>query len=460
MENMEKDMNSNENSDFILSLIGKCFEKNGTKINISKGDNQKVKCIEYISMQSLFSLINQKKYVFHFNFGKELNQKILNDSQEKEKFLKEYKIKIANQLCINPDNLIFTDIHHGCIAVHVSIINPSKELESKIKTLEGGDFISKIEEKPILEELQIDSSILDSKGDKDKDWSINSIRGGEKYIPPIGWYGIGLKVDNLYENNDWLSHSNIEGEFAVTYLGINNFLNEKEIIIDYLYPILNNIKKIMIDKLYREENDLRNNNNKCGDGICVFQNPEYAENNAGIVDILGFRMKIIIMCRINPKKIRQPAGFPECWILNPTPDEIRPYRILIKKIPISPFTEGLTNKIITSNSPVDFIISSIKSKDLSILNLKYDQLLEKYEVSKQNGYYFNDDIFVIRLYSSIYYKFINEYLRNKNILSNFGKIKGLTETQLRSWIFCLQKALSNISNVEDDTIVYRGIKFF
>ena len=40
-----------------------------------------------------------------------------------------------------------------------------------------------------------------------------------------------------------------------------------------------------------------------------FQNPKYAENSAGIIDILGYRMKIIIMCRINPKKIRQPVIF-------------------------------------------------------------------------------------------------------------------------------------------------------
>ena len=39
-----------------------------------------------------------------------------------------------------------------------------------------------------------------------------------------------------------------------------------------------------------------------GDGVSVFQNPEYAENSAGFIDILGFRIKIILMCRVNPKK--------------------------------------------------------------------------------------------------------------------------------------------------------------
>ena len=36
----------------------------------------------------------------------------------------------------------------------------------------------------------------------------------------------------------------------------------------------------------------------------------------------------------------------------------------------------------------------------------------------------------------------------------------ITETDLKSWIYCLQKSLSNYKNVEEDTIVYRGIKIF
>ena len=38
------------------------------------------------------------------------------------------------------------------------------------------------------------------------------------------------------------------------------------------------------------------------------------------------------MCRVNHTKIRQPEGFKNCWILNSTPSEIRPYRTLVKRI--------------------------------------------------------------------------------------------------------------------------------
>ncbi len=75
--------------------------------------------------------------------------------------------------------------------------------------------IKKIDEKPLLEELQVTPDILDPKGDRNKGWGINEIRGGEKYIPPLkGWYGIGLKVLNQYDNgnNDWLDYNNNKNE--------------------------------------------------------------------------------------------------------------------------------------------------------------------------------------------------------------------------------------------------------
>jgi hypothetical protein len=194
--------------------------------------------------------------------------------------------------------------------------------------------------------------------------------------------------------------------------------------------------------------------NKCGDGVCVFQNPEYAENSAGFIDILGFRVKIILMCRVNPKKIRQPKNFPECWILNP--NEIRPYRILVKKIPISPLTGAINDKIITSETPIDYILDAIKSNNFSFSNLAKDKKFEKYSLN--NGQKLKDDFFAIKLYTSVYFGFINQYLRERTVLKDFRGFSGFTEQQLNSWICCLHLALSRNKNVKDDTIVYRGIK--
>ena len=214
---------------------------------------------------------------------------------------------------------------------------------------------------------------------------------------------------------------------------------------------------MITQQLYKNEKDIRNNNLECGDGICCFQNPKFAENEAGIIDVLGYRIKIILMCRVNPKKIRQPINFPDCWILNPTPDEIRHYRILIKNIPFSPLTGTINDKIIVANSPVNYIVSAIKSNDFSFNDLKKDKDFEFCSIIK--GQIINDDLFAIRLYSSIFYQPINTYLRNKQILNlNLKGCRDLSEDEIKSWICCLQLALSRNANVKEDTVVYRGVK--
>ena len=372
--------------------------------------------------------------------------------------MNEWKAKISQKLNINSKNLILTDVHHGCVGVYGSVINSTKKQEEAILSLGGFGNITRVGKKPVLEALQINSIILDPMGDRNKGWGINETRGGEKYIPPLDWCGIGLNVKNRYDNgnNNWLDYRNINGEFAVAYLGINNCLESKTQIINDLNGYIQKINNCLTEKLFQDEEDIRRKSffsaNKCGDGVCLFQDPKYAENYAGVINILGFQIKILLMCRVNPKKIRQPKSFPEFWILNPTPDEIRPYRILIKKISISPLND---NCITCSTKPVDYIMSAIKSNDQSFYNLSEENRFV--DISKLNNKK-NLKYFAIRLYSSIYFHFINRYLREQIILEKYGDFKGLTEPQLKSWICCLHLELKNNKNVGDNQIVYRALK--
>ena len=493
LDNIYDNLNSIGKDEFILSLLGKCIEKNGTEISISRKKDEKFKDIELASIQTLFSLGNQKKFELHFDFGNENNKKILNEKEEKEKFIKKWKPILAEKLKIHEEQLILSDVHSGSLAVHAAIINSTEENEKAMKELKIAE-IKKIEEKPMLEALQISPEILDKKGNRYKGWGVNEKRGGEKYIPPInGWYGIGLKVMNKYDNgnNDWLGYRNKKGEYAVGYIGINNSYNDKEKMIEDISSLSQSMNSIN-NKMYIQEENIRYNmrkkimggigfalslplfilsppaglalatsslnfgfrGDKCGDGVCVFQNPDYAENNAGYIDLFGYRIKIMLMCRVNPTKIRQPKSFPECWILDPK--EIRPYRILIKKLPISPLTGALNEAIITSISPINYIIDAIKSKDFSFVNIANEERFSN--ISLINGQKTKDDYFVIRLYSSVYFGFINEYLRTQKVLDNFRNHKGFTEDQLKSWICCLQIALSRNKNVKDGSIVYRRVK--
>ena len=131
---------------------------------------------------------------------------------------------------------------------------------------------------------------------------------------------------------------------------------------------------------------------KCGGGVCLFQDPKLAECCAGIVNIYGNEYKILLMCRVNPQKIRQPVDHENFWILNPTPDEIRPYRILFKKVKNSPL---LDNKLIIYVSPVDYIMNAINSNDFSFYRIKREERFNEREYKDKRGRILEDDLFIL-----------------------------------------------------------------
>ena len=83
---------------------------------------------------------------------------------------------------------------------------------------------------------------------------------------------------------------------------------------------------------YSEIMDMRHPNNKVGKGVYCSPNPEVMDNYAGIIEINKVKYKMGFMLRVNPEKIRVPQGKEEFWVLNGNIDEVRPYRILVKKI--------------------------------------------------------------------------------------------------------------------------------
>ena len=194
------------------------------------------------------------------------------------------------------------------------------------------DFNNNNEGKNLIGPLGFNLKMFDPIGNRlNGGWSVDQKRGGEDYIPPIGWDGYGLKVKGKFDNGDdtWLDKTGKEGEFSVAYFGLSK-IHEKN------KKLLNKMDskkdlKLFLEKTYQDDNDLRNEGKKCGPGSFLFQDPKFAENTAGIVDVGGVRYKLLLMCRVNPKKIRQPEGFKNCWVSNSSLDEVRPYRILVKK---------------------------------------------------------------------------------------------------------------------------------
>ena len=215
-------------------------------------------------------------------------------------------------------------------------------IEEGLKTKYSKQFVH-IKEKVLFEGCKISEELLDPKGNNFGYGyeQYNFIRGGEKYDPPYEWYGYGLKVLNNYDNmnNDWLACDNNPDEWAVAYHGVGGkngkfgtvFKNVKSIVKNNLIP--------GIRQMYEKEDNIRlwtifQGYRKCGRGVYLTPIIEEAEKYAETEYFLGKAFKLIMMCRVNPKKIREPDRGNEnpFWILNGNSKEIRPYRILIKEL--------------------------------------------------------------------------------------------------------------------------------
>ena len=473
--NITNGINSRENSSLILSILCKFFQQKGIEMYVTSKKNTEFKNIDISSFISLIFLGNIKKYELWLDLGQELNSNFIYLSEEeKNKYLNIIKLNISQLLKIDSKYLIllFKESNLNSIVVNFSLINDINIYSNIIPKFKNLNFLKKIEEKPILDAILLNSELLDKRGDRIWKKNKKEIRGGYDYIQPHkDWIGIGLKVYDKYDggNNSWLGKKNFEGEYAIAYSGFNFiFINDNIISKEFsgienngigILDAMNFIIPFQIVAISRaiynsitykpkiKENKIPTNIIK----LCLFQDPKLAENNAGIVNVFGYKIMIMLMFRVNPNKIKINENNKNCWIFNPTPDEIRPYRILLKIIP-----SLLTDKINISFSPIDYIISAFKSKNISFYNLAKDKRFNQF--SKLNNQKINQDFFTMRFYSSNYYYLLNNYLRSEKSLEENNDT--FNKNLITSWIYCLQLALQRNKNVLDNIIVYRGIRGF
>ena len=436
---------NDEDKLFILSLISDVLEEKGISVSIYK-KGELSNNLDGASLQYLFNgFTEKKKYEIHFKLEQEKNNILLQKGDELNNFIDEWKTKISNHLKIDKKEIFLVnpkDKEGLCL----DLVTDEGFLQ--YKKLKHFHEIKKIEEKSLIEGCQLNIDIFDpAHNNQDPGWGKNETRGGEKYLPPEGWYGYGLKVGGKYDNGDntWLDYIDHDGVFAVAYLGLSNIYGNKENLSHFMNEINSQeALKIGYEQTYKNDINIKdkskNEYEKCGNGVYLYQDPKIAENTASIIDIGGVRYKILLMCRVNPKKIRQPQGFPDCWILNPTPSEVRPYRILIKKIFQSPMAGASQNEIKTFDTNPEYYMSIITQKDTSFFN--------------KNSSKFNNDDFVINLYTSNEYIYINNYLREGKIMPN----SKYTEKEIKSWAWCLHNAITTKkSNVSNGATFYRGI---
>jgi hypothetical protein len=218
---------------FALGLLSQNLEGIGIETAIEKDVSEDEKdaaatCLQFISN----GLANKKKYDLHFEFGEERNEELLNNKDEFENFKKDLKKKLSKDYHIPEDKIIVTFPQKG--SFHVQVIFQSEEFNDlnleqfKDKFQNDDEFqelcnLKEIHSDVIMGGCKLSKNQLDPAGNRSDGWAENEERGGKPYYPPIGWTGIGLKVLDKYENNEWVGFINSIDEWCVAYHGVGRF---------------------------------------------------------------------------------------------------------------------------------------------------------------------------------------------------------------------------------------------
>ena len=430
---------------YILCLIGKILKNKDIEVGIYKNSGDKDR-IDLASIQFIFSgLINKKKYKIGFSekIGFEIYTVVINELSERKKFIEEWKTKISKITKVNKNLIILTNPRIINNRLYMDLaFNPqlgSINEQALRKLLKNIDIIN-VTKRPLLEGCRLSTNIFDPKYHAFYNKVLlNQKRGGEEFIQPLNWNAYGINVSGKYDfgNNLWLGNKNGKNEFAVAYFGINNLINKNINMMESIMSIMGNFET---GKTYIDVKNIRKPGHKCKSGAYFYKNPNYAENSSEIIKIGGFEYKIMFMCRVKASKIMQPENFNECWILSPTPDEVRPYKILVKKIPKSPLAIQSTQviKMCLDPSPPKIYFQILQEKDESFYRKK----------STSSFTNLSDYDYVLKLYSQA--STINTFLRDPSNFTNDSK----------SNVWCLHKAITQSkSNVTNGTMVYRGVCF-
>ena len=348
-ENPDKFLNIDEiikdenNENFAVGVLAKSLEDAGICTVIEK-KSENIDLI-YTSLQFLISgLAYKKKLIIKYDFGENENNRIINDTKCQKKFIDEQKSKIAKHLKINEKFLTICNIRKGSVKTDVIIddsvlineisenvnINPLEILNNSFtkftnelkKLSENDPNLKDVSQGFFFEGMKLGPEMFDSRGNnKDGGWAPEGeMRGGKIYYPPHGWIGHGLNILNRYDggNNTWIGMNNSNGEWCVAYHGTG---------INVVKAILESKFKAGPRQVHEDYDDLNHPGQKVGKGVyCtpkITVAEEYGDEDANY--------KVVFMCRVNAETVRISSDRPDYWVVDGTSNDIRPYRLLIKK---------------------------------------------------------------------------------------------------------------------------------
>ncbi len=336
-------LNSNDESNelFPLSLIAKYLENNGIMTAIEKKSSNLN--VSQACLQMLFNgMASKTKINLKFDFGEKENNKLLNDKKYRENFIEELKEKISKELDIPSKEIIFINYYRGSFGNVWQIPEDFQKFKKFYKNkftqfLQNQKGFVSMKESPVLEALLLKAEMLEPAYNmNESDWPRDVQYRGPigiryQYFPPYEWKGYGLKVIGNYENENWLTYTNTPGEWWIAYHGLGNPTVSKNIIDE---GFIIGERHQFEWELNGIENDLNHPGQLIRRGAYFTPSPEYAEYYAqekqGIF-VNNINYIVSLMCRVNPDTVMVRETAPCEWLCLGGKDQVRPYRILIKK---------------------------------------------------------------------------------------------------------------------------------
>ena len=324
-------INSNNDQFFILGILAKYLEKIGISTVIEKKDEtQNEEKVDFgITLLQFIcnGYILKNKYILDFKLSQKRLEQLYNTEKndEVEKFNRNLKKVLSKEYKLKEEEIIITYFKKdpnlfSSIVVFNSNFDKNLTKDELLRVFKKQlelKYLTNVKKCKIFESIRLNLSILDSRGNNKSDgnWGFDEIRGGEPYNPPVGWHRYGLRVMEQYDKkkNDWLSYDNRDGEWCIAYSELSGMVEKNE-------------------DGYQNATNARKKEEKVGNGVCVSPDPKIIENKTEIVDFNGVKYKMGLMVRIKPDVFRVPETNKNIWVVNGTPNEIRPYGILLKII--------------------------------------------------------------------------------------------------------------------------------
>ena len=194
----------------------------------------------------------------------------------------------------------------------------------EIKNKFQNEYEKIYEYKEIYENLVclIDKEYLDCRGNTiNPNSNINLFGERREYFPPpYGWVGIGLKVLDIYDENDWLEDISKWNQWCIAYqiLSSNNTLT----------TLKNILTKNRLIEGNKKKNYKKNYGKSFGEDIYLTPYIDFAEKYTGILLLNKRRYKIVLMAKVLMKNLKGIKD--KFWIYNQK--NVRIYRILLKEI--------------------------------------------------------------------------------------------------------------------------------